>query len=69
MAVTQAQIDEINVAIAGTEKIVQLAGKHVEYRSVDQLIKSRDELQRQLDAQNAVRRPRLVYHTHGGRGL
>lgn len=68
MPVTQTDIDNLNAAIAGGEKIVRINGKEVEFRSVEALITARADQQRQLDAQNAVSRPRIVYHTHSGRG-
>lgn len=61
-------IAKLNSALARGVKIVQLNGKHVEYQSVDQIIKARDDLQRQLDEQNPQKRPRIVYHTMGSRG-
>ncbi len=61
-------IAKLNAALSRGVKIVQLNGKHVEYQSVDQLIKARDDLQRQLDALNATKRPRIVYHTMTSRG-
>lgn len=67
MAVTQSDIDNLNKALANGEKAVRLGDKLVEYRSVDQIIAARDDLQKQLsNAQN--RRPRIVYHTQTGRG-
>lgn len=68
MPVTQADIDQLNSALAQGEKIVRLDGKWVEYRSVEQIVKARDDLQRQLDAQNGANRKRVVYHTQSGRG-
>lgn len=67
MAVTQSDIDNLNKALANGEKVVRLGDKLVEYRSVDQIIAARDDLQKQLS--NAqTRRPRIVYHTQTGRG-
>lgn len=68
MPVTQNDIDQLNSALAQGEKIVRLDGKWVEYRSVEQIVKARDDLQRQLDAQNGTNRKRIVYHTQSGRG-
>lgn len=67
MAVTQADIDNLNSAISQGEKVVRQGDKWVEYRSVEQLIKARDDMQRQLNAQVAAR-PRIVYHTQSSRG-
>lgn len=67
MAVTQSDIDNLNRALANGEKIVRLGDKLVEYRSVEQIIKARDDLQRQL-GNSQIRRSRIVYHTQTGRG-
>lgn len=72
MAVTQADIDNLNAAIAGGEKIVRIGDKWVEYHSIEQLIKARDDLRRELAALNVAagqkQRPRVVYHTQKSRG-
>lgn len=66
----QAQIDEINAAIATPERQVTLGSQNVTYRSIDDLIKARDALQGQLDVVNQVpRRPRRTYASYGGRGF
>lgn len=69
MAVTQTDIDALNAAIASGEKQVALGAQQVTYRSISELIVARNELQRQLDAQNAVapksRQTKLYY---AGRG-
>lgn len=72
MAVTQSQIDQLNAAIASGERQVTLGSQSITYRSIDDLIKARDDLQRQLDDQNAAsagttvkRRTKLYY---AGRG-
>lgn len=64
MAVTQQDIDNLNTALASGEKSVRLGDKWVEYRSPEQIIKARDDLQRQLNSQ----RKRIVYHTQSSRG-
>lgn len=51
MAVTQAQIDALNDQIAAAERQVTNGSQSVTYRSIDDLIKARNELQGQLDAQ------------------
>jgi hypothetical protein len=72
MAVTQSQIDQLNAAIASGERQVTLGSQSITYRSIDDLIKARDDMRRQLDEQNAAaagdtvkRRARLYY---AGRG-
>lgn len=64
MAVTQQDIDNLNAALANGEKSVRIDNKWVEYRSPEQIIKARDDLQRQLNSQ----RKRIVYHTQSSRG-
>lgn len=64
MAVTQQDIDNLNAALANGEKSVRIDNKWVEYRSPEQIIKARDDLQRQLNSQ----RTRIVYHTQSSRG-
>ena len=72
MAVTQTQIDQLNAAIASGERQVTLGSQSITYRSIDDLIKARDDLQRQLDDQTAVaegttiKRRALLYYA--GRG-
>lgn len=64
MAVTQEDIDALNKALSRGEKLVRMGDKWVEYRSPEQLIKARDDLQRQLN----IKRTRVVYHTQSSRG-
>jgi hypothetical protein len=65
---TQADIDALNRAIATGEKIVKFNGKLVEYRSVDELIRAKSEIQRQLnDASTANRGRQTVLVRKGDR--
>ena len=72
MAVTQTQIDQLNAAIASGERQVTLGSQSITYRSIDDLIKARDDLQRHLDDQTAaaegttIKRRALLYYA--GRG-
>jgi hypothetical protein len=54
MAVTQADIDRLNAALANGERQVVLDGQSITYRSVAELITARGDLQRQLDAATAA---------------
>ena len=69
MPVSQADLDALNAAIASGEKQVALGAQQVTYRSISELIAARNDLQRQLDEQNAAaiksRQTRLF---HAGRG-
>lgn len=69
MAVTQADIDALNAAIASGEKQVALGAQQVTYRSIAELKVARDDLQAQLNAQAAPTpksRQTLLYQA--GRG-
>lgn len=72
MAVTTADIDALNVAIASGERVVVLNGQSVTYRSIDDLIKARNDLRNELGLQadaaaNRTRRKR-GYAYYAGRG-
>ena len=69
MPVTQADIDALNAAIASGEKQVALGAQQVTYRSIDELIRARNTLQAELDAQSSTAvksRQTLLYQK--GRG-
>ena len=68
MAVTQADIDNLNAAIASGVRSVALGGQTVIYSTSESLIKARDDLKTQLAAQNPVQRPRQSYAFYAGRG-
>lgn len=73
MPVLQSDIDALTEAIATGERMVRKGDKVVEYRSVDELIKARNLLQAQFDAEEssvpgAQPRPRQTRLYHGGRG-
>lgn len=57
MPISQAQIDALNAALASGEQSVSFEGRTVMYRTVGDLLKARDDLQRQLNAQNAPTQP------------
>lgn len=71
---TQQDIDALNTAIAGGEKQVVIAGESVTYRSIDEMIAARSDLQRQVNAAAArdatpARRPsRRTLLQYAGRG-
>lgn len=68
MAVTQADIDALTSAIASGERQVTMGGRTVTYRSIADLILARDTLQRDLNGQNAVNRPKQAKLYYAGRG-
>lgn len=69
MAVTQADIDNLNAAIASGARSVTLGGQTVIYNTTESLIKARDDLVKQLPAAPGITpRPRQTYAYYGGRG-
>ena len=48
MPYTQADLDNIDAAIAGSELEVQIDGKSIKYRSMDDLMKARAHIDSQL---------------------
>jgi hypothetical protein len=72
MAVTQAQIDALNQAIADGVRQVTIGGQTVTYNTTDSLIRARDDLLRQLRAQEAAavekRENRRTLLHYAGRG-
>ena len=68
MAVTQADIDNLNTAIAAGVRSVTVGGQTVIYGTAESLIKARDDMKAQLAAQNTSQRPRQSYAFYAGRG-
>jgi hypothetical protein len=68
MAVSQADLDALNAAIASGERQVTIGSQSVTYRSIDDLIKARDDIQRQIDAQSGTTRARQTRLYYAGRG-
>jgi hypothetical protein len=72
MAVTQQDIDALNAAIASGERVVVLQGQSVTYRSIDDLIKARNDLKQQMQddalALAGRRRVKRAYAYYSGRG-
>lgn len=69
MAVTQADLDNLNAAIASGVRSTTLGGQTVLFNTTESLIKARNDLAAQLAAQtNAARRPRQSYAFYSGRG-
>lgn len=50
MAFTQTDLDAVNAAVASGELKIEVAGRMVMYRSIDELIKARDIIQAELAA-------------------
>lgn len=67
MAVTQADLDNLNAAIASGVRSVTLGGQTVIYNTTESLIKARNDLAAQLAAQSSAR-PRQSYAYYAGRG-
>ncbi|NWE18044.1 phage head-tail joining protein [Pseudomonas sp. P7548] len=68
MSFTPKHLEVIERAIARGEKTVRYSDRTVEYRSIDELLKARDEIRMSL-TNAAGPRPRVVRLTHGGKGL
>lgn len=69
MAVTQADIDNLNAAIASGVRSTTLGGQTVIFNTGESLIKMRDDLVKQLAAQSETTpRPRQSYAFYAGRG-
>lgn len=70
MAVTQADIDNLNAAIASGVRSTTLGGQTVTFNTTDSLIKARNDMVAQLAAQTstATARPRQSYAFYAGRG-
>lgn len=74
MAVSQADIDALNTAIASGERQVTLGGQSITYRSVGELVIARNDLQNQMNIASAATaqiapRSRRMRLYHGGRGF
>lgn len=72
MAVSQADIDKLNAAIASGARSVTLGEQTVIFNTTESLIKARDDMRKELAAQEAAstgrRRGRANYVTYAGRG-
>ena len=68
MSFTQKHLDAVEAAIARGEKTVRYADRTVEYRTVDELLKARDQIRTSLVA-SAGPRSKVVRLYHGGKGL
>lgn len=69
MAVSQSDIDNLNAAIASAERQISHNSKSVTLRSIEDLIKARDDLQRQLNEAQSVRTVRQTRLYQSGRGF
>lgn len=69
MAVTQADIDELNKAIADGVRSVTIGGKTVIYNTTESLIKARNDMRNELrQQQEGEKRSRQMRAYHAGRG-
>jgi hypothetical protein len=68
MSFTQKHLDAVEAAIARGEKTVRYADRTVEYRTVDELLKAREEIRTSL-INAAGPRSRVVRLYHGGKGV
>ncbi|MHC8298997.1 phage head-tail joining protein [Pseudomonas sp. ZS1P83] len=68
MSFTQKHLDAVEAAIARGEKTVRYNDRTVEYRTVDELLKAREEIRTSLMSA-AGPRSRVVRLYHGGKGV
>ena len=68
MSFTPKHLEAIERAIARGEKTVRYSDRTVEYRSIDELLKARDEIRTSL-TNAAGPRSRVVRLMHRGKGL
>lgn len=74
MAFTQSDLDAVNTAVASGELKVEVNGRSVLYRSMDDLIKARDIIRSELsaaavDANTSVRRGSYAVRFSTARGF
>lgn len=70
MAVTQADVDALNAAIASGARSVTLDGQTIIYNTTESLIKARNDLVKQLNGLTVLdRRSRQSYAVYAGRGF
>ncbi|WP_375592190.1 phage head-tail joining protein [Chitiniphilus eburneus] len=68
MAFTADQLARLEAAIAKGERVVQYDGRRVEYRTIDELIRARDEIRAALASQDGPR-SRVIRLYHAGKGV
>ena len=68
MSFTKKHLDAVEAAIARGEKTVRYTDRTVEYRTIDELLKAREEIRSSL-INAAGPRSRVVRLYHGGKGL
>lgn len=72
MAVTQADIDNLNTAIAEGTRQVVIGGQSILYQTTESLIKARDDMRAELRKQNEAaagkKRSKQTLAYHAGRG-
>lgn len=69
MAVTQADIDALNEAIATGVRQVSIGGQSVTYNTADSLIKARNDMRNELKRLTTGKRSRQLQTYHAGRGF
>jgi hypothetical protein len=69
MAVSQADIDNLNEAIATGTRQVTIGGQSVTYQTTASLIQARDDMVKQLAKLADTRRSRTLQGYYSGRGF
>jgi hypothetical protein len=68
MSFTQKHLEAVEAAIARGEKTVRYTDRTIEYRTVDELLKAREEIRTSLTSA-AKPRSRVYRLYHGGKGI
>lgn len=68
MSFTQKHLEAVEAAIARGEKTVRYTDRTVEYRTVDELLKAREEIRQSL-LSSAAPRSRVIRLYHAGKGI
>jgi hypothetical protein len=69
MAYTQADLDAVKKAIAGSQLEVQYGDKRVRFRSLEELERAKRMIAAELASASGVRRTNIVRLRHGGKGI
>ncbi len=69
MAYTQTQLDKLEEALAQGVTSVRLNGRQVEYRSLEEMQRLRDNIRAELNISQAAGSRSRVINVTGGKGL
>ena len=69
MAFSQIDLDNINTAIASGQKRVRLGQREVEYHSIEQMLKAKEEIQEELNRTTLVVKRPTLFLSRTSKGL